>query len=185
MLVRKRKVILRFYQGFTPFYDSKAKHGCFSNYWSIPGGFYYREQWYPTSEHAFQAAKFIYTGASEKSLEYGKIISNINTANKSRLLGNQKTGGGYKWRIDLNPTILTYKDVPLRPNWDDIRVDIMYEIVKEKVLQSEFCWNELKSTGSTYIFQNSPGHFWSCGLNHSGTNHLGRILMHLRNELFG
>ena len=168
------------YESTTTFYDPKGKYGCFSNYWAIPGGFVYRGKIYPTSEHAFQAAKFDYEGASQRSLEYAKIITQQNTPNKARILASQKNGGGYKWRTDLNTIISAYKDVPLRPNWDRERVCIMHDIVRAKISQSVFCQSELKSTGSSYIAEDSSDAFWGWGTDHKGQNFLGRILIAMR-----
>lgn len=170
------------YEGTTTFYDPKLKFGCFSNYWAIPGGFVYNGQRYYTSEHAFQSGKYIYPGASQKSLTYGKIVAEQNTPNKARILANQKTGGGYKWRTDLNTIINQYKDVPLRPNWDTIKVNVMYDILRAKVQQSEHCLQELKSTGQSYIVEDSPDSFWGWGQNHQGQNYLGRLWIQMRIE---
>lgn len=168
------------------FYDPKGVNGIFSNYWSIPGGFVYQNIRYPTSEHAFQAAKFDYPGSSERSKEYAKIISQQSTPNKARILALQKIGGGYKWRTDLNPIITEYSDVLLRPNWDGVKVKVMHDILTAKFTQCKQCQDTLFATGDRYIAEASPrDNLWGTGKDGTGQNYLGRLLMMIRDELRG
>lgn len=165
------------------FYDSRGKHGCFSNFWTIPDGLVYRDRTYPTTEHAFQAAKFNYEGASADSMEYADIILQASTPNKARILAHQKTGGGYPWRTALNPIIVQYQHVVMRANWRDLRDDIMLEILREKFNQCEFFRTTLLATGVQLIQENSPrDSYWGIGKDETGLNRLGFLLMRVRDD---
>lgn len=160
------------------FYDAEADNGLFSNYWSIPGGMIYRGVRYPTSEHAFQAAKFDYMGASERSRMYAVIISKTSTPNKARILALQKTGGGYKWRTDLNSVIEEYSDVPLRPDWEEVKLDVMREILRIKFTSCQACYQALMATDKRQIIEASPrDSYWGWGKDCKGCNHLGSLLI--------
>lgn len=166
------------------FYDPKGPYGCFSNYWTIPGGFQYNGVTYQTSEHAFQAAKFNYDGASIESMQYAEIIRSVNTPNKARILARQVTAGGYKWRTDLNPIILQYQHIGIRANWREIRDQIMFDILKQKFNQSEHCQRMLLATGSMLIQEDSPRDaYWGIGKDRTGQNKLGLLLMQIRGNL--
>jgi hypothetical protein len=165
------------------FYDPKGAYGCFSNYWTIPGGFQYNGIRYQTSEHAFQAAKFNYDGASIESMQYAEIIRKANTPNKARILARQSIGGGYKWRTDLNPIILRYQHIGIRSNWREIRDQIMFDILKQK-FDHEHCRTMLLTTGSMLIRENSPRDtYWGIGKDKTGQNKLGLLLMQIRDNL--
>lgn len=60
----------------------------------------------------------------------------------------QRTGGGYKWRTDLNAIITEYleKGVELRKDWDEVCDDIMEKAVYAKFSQNNFLKQKLLST---------------------------------------
>lgn len=71
-----------------------------------------------------------------------------------------------------------------RTDWNDVKVDIMTEIVRAKVTQNEDVRMVLLATGTKRIVENSPwDSFWGIGPNGDGKNQMGRILMQLRSEL--
>jgi N-glycosidase YbiA len=61
--------------------------------------------------------------------------------------------------------------------------------VMEKALYQKFATHVdlrqlLLDTGTAHIIEDSPvDYFWGCGLDRSGCNHLGRILMQIRTEI--
>lgn len=76
--------------------------------------------------------------------------------------------------------------IELREDWNDVKVDIMTEIVRSKFSQNPVLREKLLATENALIVEgNQHGdNFWGrCPPNNkSGKNWLGKILMQLRNE---
>jgi ribA/ribD-fused uncharacterized protein len=164
------------------FYKKKDDYYEFSNYYIS------KIQWdgktYPSSEHLFQALKFINDNKDNRSMEYANIIRQQSTPNKSRILAIQKTGGGYKWRTDLNPLIVKYQDVKIRSDWDKVKDKVMEEVLMSKFSQNEQLKNLLLNTGDKLIVENSPrDYYWGIGKHENGKNVLGKLLMKTRTIL--
>lgn len=163
---------IQFYEKGQPYYE-------FSNFY--PAKVTHNGITYPTSEHAYQAAKFL--GNTPEEREYINIIKNANTPGIAFVLAKQKTGGGYKWRTDLNPIIQKYLDlgVTMRPDWEDVKVMTMASIVHDKFMYNDKLKQLLVSTGDRHIAEHTHrDHFWADGADGTGENWLGRILMALR-----
>lgn len=112
-----------------------------------------------TSEHAYQAAKA--TG-SDKDEWIDRII-------KCKTPGDAKRLG---------------KKVPLRPKWDEIKIEMMTRIVRQKFVQNPSLLRKLANTGDA-ILQEGNYHndnFWGMSPpgNTEGKNWLGKILMDIR-----
>lgn len=78
------------------------------------------------------------------------------------------------------------RKVQLRPDWEDIKVGIMEEIVREKFTQNITLQEMLLATGDAVLEEGNTWNdtFWGVHLkNGQGQNHLGRILMKIRTEL--
>jgi ribA/ribD-fused uncharacterized protein len=163
------------------FYDIKEKpYGVFSNYYPINVTIDFKQ--YGSSEHAFQEAKFT-------DPEYKEIIRTINTPNKARELAHLQIKGGYAWRLELNNFIQTAKDrgVKIREDWDLVRDEIMYNIVKAKFLQHPKLEAVLLTTNDKLIQEASPrDSYWGTASDkdgNPGANKLGLALMRVREEL--
>ena len=74
--------------------------------------------------------------------------------------------------------------VSLRKDWEDVKIDIMYEICKAKFTQNEELGRKLLETGDVELVE---GNDWNDRIwgkvNGVGANNLGRILMRIREEL--
>lgn len=106
-------------------------------------------------EHKFQAAKCV--NKYER-----QAILNARTPGEAKKLGRR---------------------CKMRPDWDDVKLEVMYHLVKEK-FSDPWLASKLLATGSEELVEgNTWGDtFWGvCG--GSGTNHLGKILMRVRDEL--
>lgn len=157
------------YFEFSNFYPVKVKMGGLS---------------YPTSEHAYQAAKFLGPKATPRHREYAEVIRLINTPGKAKILATQKCVGGYKWKTDLNPAIIEYSDLKLRSDWEEVKNDVMRKIVRAKFSRNSKLRVLLLSTGNALIQENSPrDYYWGIGADGSGSNWLGLILMEVRQSL--
>lgn len=107
---------------------------------------------YPTVEHAYQAAKTL-DEDERKQIRYAK------TPKTAKALG--------------------YK-VKLRPNWDDIRVDVMRDLLEKKFSIEEFKHALMTTQGYVLIERNYWGDvFWGV-CDGVGENVLGRLLMSIR-----
>lgn len=71
-----------------------------------------------------------------------------------------------------------------RPDWDDVKVAIMLEILREKVRQHEYVRRKLLQTGNRELIEDSwRDDFWGWGPNKDGKNMLGKLWMQVRNEI--
>jgi ribA/ribD-fused uncharacterized protein len=112
---------------------------------------------YPTAEHLYQASK-------TESPEEAELIRQASTPGRAKRLG-----GRVKHLI---------------PNWDQYRVEMMLEVVREKFEQNPILGARLLNTGYREIIE---GNWWNdtywgvC--KGEGKNMLGKILMLVRHEL--
>lgn len=76
------------------------------------------------------------------------------------------------------------RKVSLRPDWEEVKIGIMREIVREKFEQHPKLAEKLLATGDSYL---EEGNTWGDRVwgtvNGQGANNLGRILMEIREEL--
>lgn len=71
-----------------------------------------------------------------------------------------------------------------RPDWDEIKVDIMRDILKAKVTQHEYVMAKLLDTDNRELIENSwRDDFWGWGPNKDGKNMLGKLWMEIRDSL--
>lgn len=110
---------------------------------------------YPTVEHAYQAAKTL-------DPEYRKLF-----ADRKLAPGGAKRMG---------------KQVPLRPDWDSIKLGIMESLVRQKF--DTHLALQLIETGDQQLVESNwwGDTFWGV-CEGVGENHLGKILMKVRKEL--
>jgi len=139
------------------FYSTREQYGCFSNF--SPHGFQLDSLWWTTSEHYFQAQKFVDT-------PYVEEIRAIKTPKEAAARGRSRT-------------------LPLRLDWEQVKDDIMRQAVLQKFKTHTDICETLLSTGDELIVENAPGdYYWGCGADGSGKNKLGLILMEVR-EILG
>lgn len=141
------------------FFLSKSKQFFqFSNFYEKE--FTINDVTYRTIEHYFQSAKFI-----SDDFEYGQKIINAKTPGKAKGLGRGNSKS-------------------LKKDWNESRVDIMYEGLKAKFTQNKDLMQLLLSTEDKELIENNPSDsFWGIGKNQQGKNMLGKLLMKLREEL--
>ena len=110
---------------------------------------------YPSSEHAFQAAK-------TTDMSVRKTIAALNFPGEARAVG---------------------RGVILREDWNNIRLVIMTKIIREKFSSNKALKIKLLNTGGHELVEvNTWGDtFWGV-CNNVGENHLGKILMKIRKE---
>jgi N-glycosidase YbiA len=127
-----------------------------SNFFPAPVS--YEGEIYPTVEHAFQAAKTL-------DREQRKSIQDAETPAKAKQMG---------------------KTVTLRPDWEQEKLAIMLELLRQKFSQPELRQKLLATDDAELIEGNTWGdRFWGCVLVEGqwvGQNHLGKLLMQVRAE---
>ena len=116
---------------------------------------------FPTVENAFQAAKYVGTDKLEVYQEFASIAP-----------GEAKRRG---------------RRLPLRKNWDNIRLSIMEDLLRSK-FADDVLKRRLLGTGNHELVEGNRWHdnFWgSCACERCGNrgqNQLGKLLMKLRAE---
>lgn len=119
----------------------------------------YNGHLYPTSEHAYQAAMF--KGVQPEIMESIKKAKSAHDAQKIAQKNRDK-------RIH---------------NWNDIKKEIMKEILRCKINQHPYVLKKLLESGNREIIEDSwRDAEWGWGENKQGNNLLGKIWMELRGE---
>jgi ribA/ribD-fused uncharacterized protein len=117
---------------------------------------------YPTIEHAFQAAK---------SLDFAerRAVKNAKTAGEAKRMGRK---------------------IKRRSDWFDVSLLIMEELVRQKFTRYPELKSKLLETGEATLIEgnNWNDRFYGCVYDTNrnewvGENHLGKILMKVREEL--
>ena len=133
----------------------KGKYRFLSNFWFAK--VFYEGIQYPSAEHAYQAAKtLIPTGRL-------MILDNCPTPGHAKRMG---------------------KTLTLREDWDSIKLRIMEEVVFQKFRQNKIIHDKLVLTGNEELVEVNywKDRFWGVYQN-EGENHLGKILMIVREKL--
>jgi ribA/ribD-fused uncharacterized protein len=114
---------------------------------------------YPTVEHAFQAAKTL-------DQEQRQSILQAATTAQAKELG---------------------RNVTMRQDWEQIKFDIMLELLKQKFSRVDLRKSLLKTGDAELIEGNTWGdEVWGCVLINNkwiGKNHLGKLLMQVRADI--
>lgn len=138
------------------FYKTQDPYGCFSNFSRHP--IFIDGAVYPTTEHYFQAQKFVGT-------LHCKEVCLCRTPGDAARMGRRR-------------------DLPLRKDWESVKDDIMRKAVQKKVSIYPDVLDLLLKTGTEELIEDSPvDYYWGCGADGSGKNMLGKILMEIRGHL--
>jgi hypothetical protein len=136
-----------------PIDSFRGKYRFLSNFWPCVIEFEGVE--YPSTEHAYQAAKTLDPKLRE-------AIRWARTAGEAKKMGGQ---------------------VKIREDWEQVKLKVMEDVCRLK-FQNGLLWDLLLSTGDTELIEGNTwgDQFWGV-CNGVGENHLGRILMKIRKEL--
>ena len=142
---------IRFYNRDEPYYE-------FTNFYPAPIDL--DGKIWPTTEHYFQAQKFIGTS-------YPEVIRNFNRPRQA-------------FDLSRNPTVSRWR----RSDWEDIKISIMRKALLAKFTQHKHLRQMLLRTGDRHLIEHSPhDKFWGNGGDDSGENRLGMLLMEIRHDL--
>jgi ribA/ribD-fused uncharacterized protein len=114
---------------------------------------------FQTAEHAYQYRKFIDTDPA-----WARRIKRAKSPWEAKLLSRQRNH--------------------IHPEWDNIRVKILREILAAKLAQHEDIQELLYASRHKAIVDCTPGHpFWATDKRSNGANMRGKLWMSLRDEL--
>ena len=117
---------------------------------------------FPTSEHAYHYAKFL-TDKPNTQLLWD--IRHAPSAHEAFKIAER------------------HKD-ERRPDWDDVKADVMFDILRTKAAQHEYVRRKLFATGDRELIENSwRDDYWGWGPHCDGQNMLGLLWMRVRNEM--
>lgn len=142
-----------------------------SNFYPSPVS--YMDIWFPTVEHAYVASKILppdllcaeteeeWKDYESSVLELWLAIANTDNPGTVKKLG---------------------KKLPLRKDWQSVRVSIMTDLVTQKFQDSELL-AKLKATAPNELVEKNTWHdtFWGV-CNGEGENNLGKLLMAIRDS---
>jgi len=138
------------------FYRAGGTYGCFSNF-SLHPVFLKGKSW-TTSEHYFQAQKFAGT-------QYEEEIRQLKTPGDAARRGRERS-------------------LPLRKDWEQIKDEVMYDVVFAKFTQNDGIGNILRSTGDCKLVEHTTNDsYWGDGGDGTGRNQLGITLMKVREDI--
>lgn len=77
------------------------------------------------------------------------------------------------------------RKVALRPDWDEIKRDLLWDLLLKKFLANPFAWKYLVATGDAIIREKNTWNdtIWGVNMNDQGQNLLGMGLMYVRQVL--
>ncbi len=137
------------------FYSENAKWGEFSNFSPYPVKL--NGKLWPTSEHYFQAQKF-------EDKNYQEKIRKCSSPMKAAELGRSRK-------------------VKIKRNWDQIKDNVMYNVVLAKFTQHKELMHLLIQTEDAVLIEHTENDsYWGDGGDGSGKNRLGKILMKVRDR---
>ncbi|KAH0833184.1 hypothetical protein J3R83DRAFT_12213 [Lanmaoa asiatica] len=141
-----------FYDKNDPFYE-------FTNF--SPHEVIHKGKKYPTSEHLFQALKFLD--------DHPEIAERIRSCGERPMLAFDEAHRYQKW---------------VRSDWRQVNTEKMEVALRLKFTQHPDLKALLLGTGDADLVEDSPrDYFWGIGADHSGRNELGKALVRLREEL--
>ena len=115
---------------------------------------------WPTSEHYFQAQKFVGTPFEEQ-------VRNLPRARDA-------------FELSRLPEVSQW----LRSDWETVKLDVMYKALLAKFSQHKNLRDMLFNTGNRQLIEHtSMDCFWGDGGDGLGKNNLGKLLMNVRAEL--
>ena len=133
-----------------------GKNRFLSNFW--PGEVVYEKYRYPSVEHAYQAAKTT-DQAARRAIRFAE------KPGQAKKLG---------------------KKVDMRPDWDQIKLQVMEDLTRQKYTRNPELKAKLLATGDAELQEGNTWNdtFWGINVKTGeGENNLGKILMKVRDEL--
>lgn len=117
----------------------------------------------PDSDLSFCTVEHAYVAAKTLDPAHRKRISNLVTPGDAKRYG---------------------RELPLRPDWEEVKLGIMEDLVRQKFFNNPELEEKLLDTGNAELIEANHWNdtFWGV-CKGKGQNHLGKILMTIRSEL--
>jgi ribA/ribD-fused uncharacterized protein len=138
--------------------------------------FFYEQEFYVLSNFsAFQIEwKGILFPTSEHVYHWEKFISRPDI--QDLILKAKSAHDAFKIAEECK----NYRDT----NWDDIKTDVMFNILVVKINQHEYVKRKLLQTGDRQLIEDSwRDDFWGWGPDKNGHNILGKLWMRIREDI--
>ena len=140
------------------FYNKDDPYYQFTNFFPAP--ILLDGKLWPTTEHYFQAQKFVGTPFTE-------VIRNFEHPRQA-------------FDLSRNSVVSQW----LRKDWDGIKIDVMCKALLAKFTQHKDLRDLLLSTRDNMLIEHTPyDNFWGDGGDGTGQNNLGMLLMEIRHDL--
>ena len=144
--------------GAITFYDRGSPYYEFTNFYHAP--ITLEDKSWPTSEHYFQAQKFVGTPYVEK-------IRKLSTPREA-------------FQMTRDQSVSEWK----RKDWEDVKDDIMLKALTCKFTQHTDLRKKLLKTSDKWLVEHTANDsYWADGGDGTGQNKLGQFLMQVRSEL--
>lgn len=123
---------------------------------------------YPSTEHAYQAAKTL-DPVERKKFRFSVLYEDGEPIERTPTCGQAKRMGS---------------KLQLRPDWEEIKVDVMRDLLTQKFLNHLDLREKLYNTGNRYLEETNHWNdtFWGV-CNGKGKNVLGNLLMEIRSKI--
>lgn len=120
--------------------------------------------WYNGKEFNNAEQAFQYTKIDNSDMKSKRAMMRANTPSEAKHIGRK---------------------CKMRPDWEKIKYNVMFEIVMEKFCQNKELKSKLLKTGNAYLEETNTwgDKFWGCCPSGKGENNLGKILMLVREKL--
>ncbi|RJQ46847.1 MAG: NADAR family protein [Gaiellales bacterium] len=137
----------------------RGEYRWLSNFWELTNPVVLDGEQYHTVEHAYQAAKYPEGSQARKRIQAVALAAHAKGF--AKVLRPHRT------------------DVV----WDEVKLDIMYGLVRQKFANDPVLAKLLLDTGQQVLVEVNTWHdtFWGV-CNGVGDNHLGKIIMRVREE---
>jgi ribA/ribD-fused uncharacterized protein len=125
----------------------------------------------------FSPAEVMFNGVSYASVEHAYMSAKSNDVEWKSFCADRKNSPA-----DVKKAS---KNIKLRSDWNEVKLEVMEHCVRQKMNQEPYR-SKLLATGTIYIQEGNTWKdtFWGVDLRTGeGLNHLGKIIMKVRNEL--
>lgn len=170
------------------FFAVDEEFGELSNFFLLKPPLVYRGRTYRTSEHLYQAMKFMYEGANEATLAHAERVRTARTPYMAKLLTKTRAEVHAQW--PWQQRLLDQVDEAVASGarsdaqWQERKRDVMYEVLLAKFRGNAHCAAVLRATGDAVLEECSlHDAYWGTGRDGRGANWLGQLLMRVRDEL--
>lgn len=144
--------------------------------------FFYEQDFYVLSN--FSAFSLVWEGirfdTSEAAYHYTKFLPFVDTDEHAAIRDQIQQSPSAHEAFKIAERYKAFR----RPDWDQVKIVVMRDILRAKAEQHEYVRRKLLATGDRELIEDSwRDDFWGWGPNRDGMNALGNLWMEVRAEL--